>query len=124
MRRLLILATLVLGVVAAGAVGADAGPVASRAHATVAPTVIRITVKQGRPVGGIKRPSVRKGTVVRFVVVADRGESIHLHGYNLERHLRPGQRAVLHFTARIPGRFELELHHPDALLAQLTVRAS
>jgi hypothetical protein len=86
------------------------------------PTVVKISVVKGRPVGGIKRPTVRRGTVVRFVVVADRGESVHLHGYDVEKPVRPGKPAVLQVAAKIPGRFELELHAPDSLLARLTVR--
>lgn len=89
--------------------------------AAVAPTVVRITASKGRPVGGIRRPVVKRGTVVRFVVLTDRGTGIHLHGYDIERTVRPGRRVVIQFTARIPGRFELELHKPDAVLAQLTV---
>lgn len=94
----------------------------SAAPAATTPTVVRITVVDGRPVGGIKRTTVKRGTVVRYVVRTARGEDIHLHGYNLTRRIRPGTPTVLHFTAKLAGRFELELHHPDALLAQLTVR--
>lgn len=86
------------------------------------PTVVKIAVVKGRPVGGIKRPTVAKGAVVRFVVVADRGESVHLHGYGVEKPVRPGRPVVLQVVAKIPGRFELELHEPDSLLARLTVR--
>ena len=91
------------------------------ASAVTKPTVIAITVKKGRPVGGIKRPSVKKGKVVRFVLTIDKGEEVHLHGYDIERKVVKGKKVVLQFTAKLPGRFELELHEPDALLAQLTV---
>lgn len=59
---------------------------------------------------------------MRLVIVADQGEELHLHGYDLERAVRPGKPVVMQFVARIPGRFELELHEPDALLARLTVK--
>ena len=84
--------------------------------------VIPITVKGGRPVGGIQRPVVKKGRKVAIVVRADVGEVVHLHGYDIERPLRPGRPTRLEFTATIPGRFELELHHPDAVLADVTVK--
>ena len=95
---------------------------ASAQPAVVKPVVISITVQKGRPVGGIKRPKVKKGQVVRFVIRTDAGTEIHLHGYNIEKAPRKGVPTVIQFTARIPGRFELELHRPDALLADLTVK--
>ncbi len=92
------------------------------APAAPKPTTVTITVVKGRPVGGIKRPTVKKGTVVRFVVRADRGESVHLHGYDVDKPVRRGKPTVIQIRTRIPGRFELELHAPDSLLARLTVR--
>lgn len=106
---------LVVVLAAALAVSLPAAPAITK------PTVVAITVKKGRPVGGIKRPSVKKGKVVRFVLTIDKGEEVHLHGYEIERKVVKGKKVVLQFTAKLPGRFELELHHPDALLAQLTV---
>lgn len=95
---------------------APAAPVAPQ------PTVVKITVVKGRPVGGVKRPTVKKGTIVRFVIVTDKGEEVHLHGYDVERKMTRGKPTVLRVVTKIPGRFELEMHGPDALLAQLTVR--
>ena len=94
----------------------------AQAATAVKPVVISLTVVNGRPVGGIKRPSVKKGQTVRFVIRTNAGTEIHLHGYDIEKKPRKGVPTVIQFVARIPGRFELELHHPDALLAQLTVR--
>lgn len=85
------------------------------------PTTVTITVVKGRPIGGVKRPTVKQGTVVRFVVRADRGESVHLHGYDIDKPVRRGKPTVIQIQTRIPGRFELELHAPDSLLARLTV---
>jgi hypothetical protein len=100
-------------VIAVGALVAPAAP---------PPTAVAITVVKGRPVGGIKRTTVKKGTVVRYVVRTDRGEGLHLHGYDIEKPIRAGKPTVVTFTAKLPGRFELELHGPDAVLARLTVR--
>lgn len=88
----------------------------------VEPVVVSITVKKGRPVGGIKRPTVTKGRVVRIVVVTDAGKELHLHGYDIEKTPRIGKRTVMQFAAKLAGRFELELHSPDAVLADITVR--
>ena len=86
------------------------------------PRQIVIVVDQGRPRGGIKRPKIDKGKKIVLVVRSDAGESIHIHGYNVERPLRPGTPLRIRLTASVPGRFEVELHHPDVLLAVLEVR--
>jgi hypothetical protein len=85
-------------------------------------TTIVIVVDNGRPRGGIKRPTLRKGEKVVLVVRTEAGEEVHLHGYDIEKPVAPGKPVRIPFTANLPGRFELELHHPDALLAVLEVR--
>jgi len=85
------------------------------------PTTVTIRVVGGVPQGGIARPKVTKGDRVVIVVRADAGESVHVHGYDVERAITPGKPVRLPLTATIPGRFEVELHHPDAVLAVLTV---
>jgi hypothetical protein len=88
-----------------------------------APTTIRIAVRDGRPVGGIARPSVEQGERVVLVVSADVSGGAHLHGYDLQRPVRPGRPARIRFRATIPGRFEIELHaHPELQIGELTVR--
>jgi hypothetical protein len=87
-----------------------------------APKTIVIVVDQGRPRGGIKRPKLQKGENVVFVVKADAGESVHIHGYDVEKPVTPGKPVRIPLTVTIPGRFELELHHPDSLLAVIEVR--
>ena len=86
------------------------------------PTTITVVVKGGRPQGGIERPTVDKGKKVVLVVKTDAGEAVHLHGYNIEKPVTPGKPVRIAFTAKLPGRFELELHHPDVVLAVLEVR--
>jgi hypothetical protein len=90
--------------------------------AIVKPVVISINAVNGRPVGGIKRPTVKKGQTVRIVVRTNVGNQVHLHGYNIGKPVKKGVATVIHFVARVQGRFELELHPMDALLAQLTVK--
>ena len=86
------------------------------------PTTVRIRVVAGVPQGGIARPKVKKGDRVVIVVQADEGESVHVHGYDVERAITPGKPVRLPITATIPGMFEVELHHPDAVLAVVEVR--
>ena len=83
-------------------------------------TTFTIVVEQGRPQGGIETFTVKKGDRVAIVTRSDTGESVHLHGYNIERPLKNG-RSVIGFTANVPGRFEIELHEADVLLGNLQV---
>lgn len=92
------------------------------APAAEKPRTITIVVAKGRPQGGIQRPSVEKGERVVLVIRSDAGEQVHLHGYDIEKTVTPGTPVRIPFTASLPGRFELEMHHPDALLAVVEVR--
>src|SRR6188472_2539481 len=84
--------------------------------------VIMVNVVKGVPKGGIQRPTVHKGDQVVLVVRTDSGEAVHLHGYNIEKDVLPGQAVRMPFTANIAGRFEVELHPTDALLAVVEVK--
>ena len=84
--------------------------------------VIMVNVVKGVPKGGIQRPTVHKGDKVVLVVRTDSGEAVHLHGYNIEKDVVPGQAVRMPFTANIAGRFEVELHPTDALLAVIEVK--
>ena len=84
--------------------------------------VITVNVVKGVPKGGIQRPTVDKGDRVVLVVRTDSGEAVHLHGYNLEKEVVPGKGVRLPFTANIAGRFEVELHPTDSLLAVIEVK--
>jgi hypothetical protein len=83
-------------------------------------TTFTIVVSQGRPQGGIKTFTAKQGEQVALVVRSDTGESVHLHGYDLEQPLRNGRSRIV-FRAKIPGRFEIELHESDVLLGNLQV---
>jgi hypothetical protein len=134
------LVALVVGALALGGCGGDtttAPPETTTAPATTGATAttgaaattpapkaktITVVARGGRPQGGIERPTIDKGTKVVLVVDTDAGEEVHLHGYNIEKPVTPGKPLRIPFTATLPGRFELELHHPDVVLAVLEVR--
>lgn len=81
-----------------------------------------ITVRDGRPVGGVKRIRLASGRTVRLAVTADAPEEIHVHGYDIERQLTPGRAARLRFPAELEGIFEIELHGTGTPIAELEVR--
>ncbi len=85
------------------------------------PTVVRIRVRRGVPVGGIARPSVGKGDQIVLIVTSDVADEVHVHGYDLSRDVGPGQPARIVFRATIVGRFEIELEDRHVPIAELTV---
>jgi hypothetical protein len=97
-------------------------PPATTTTTTPKPTVktFTIVVTQGVPAGGIKTFKVKQGDRVAIVVRSDLDDSVHLHGYDIERPLTNGK-ARIALRATVPGRFELELEDRSVLLAQLQV---
>ena len=87
----------------------------------VRPAAIRIFIEGGRPVGGIKRFTAKKGDPVELVIRSDIPETVHLHGYDIERPVAPGKPAQFRFVAEITGRFELELEVSGVGIGDLSV---
>ena len=86
------------------------------------PVEIRIQVRGGRPLGGIKRVRVDRGDSVVLVVGSDEADHVHVHGYDIFWDVAPGRPARLTFRARLAGRFEIELEDRHLLIAELLVR--
>jgi plastocyanin len=82
---------------------------------------IAITVKNGKPVGGIAKATVKQGEKVTLVVLSDVADEVHLHGYDLHRDVDAGGTAKIAFTAKIAGRFEAELEDRKEQILSLTV---
>jgi len=83
---------------------------------------VKIVVNDGRAVGGIVRPRVKKGQKLTLVVTVDVADHVHLHGYDKMVDVAPGRPARLPFTATIPGRFEVELEDSGVQIAEVEVR--
>ena len=84
--------------------------------------LVTITVVGGRPEGGIARVTVDRGERVRLRVRSDIVDQVHLHGYDVEWDVGPGQARTVVVEATVPGRFELELHETGTQIGELTVR--
>jgi hypothetical protein len=101
-------------------------PTKTTASTTTAPqpqaTVLRITVRAGRPVGGIQRASTQKGEAVRVIVRSDVADHVHLHGYDVMRDVGPGRPAQIAVRATLTGRFEIELEERGLEIGELEVR--
>jgi FtsP/CotA-like multicopper oxidase with cupredoxin domain len=71
----------------------------------------KITFKDGAPVGGVRDIEVAQGDHVRLDVTPDVPAEVHVHGYELEKDVKPGQTAKFDFPATAEGEFEIEAHH-------------
>ena len=65
---------------------------------------------------------VGEGNQVRLRVTSDEPIEIHLHGYDLEREVAPGEPATLSFEADLTGRFEMEDHESEEVLGVIIVQ--
>jgi hypothetical protein len=100
----------------------ETGPRATT-KAPATPPVERITVRAGKPDGGVQKITVTKGDTLRLVVSSpDTSQEIHVHGYDLKRDMAPGRPAVFRFKTDIEGAFEIELEDTATQIANLEVR--
>ena len=103
------------------AAGASA-PASSTAAATgAADQRIEVQVSGGRVHGDTGRVPVAAGSHVTRVVNSDVADEVHVHGYDVEQELSPGQQAEIVLDATIPGVFEVELHEAGTTLLSLQV---
>jgi hypothetical protein len=86
------------------------------------PARVEITVRDGRPVGGVRRVTVATGRRVILVVDSDVADHVHLHGYDVMRDVAPGMPARLSFRATIVGTVEVELEDGGVPLAEVTTQ--
>ena len=138
MKRIVLAAACVLAAVALAGCGSDDDGSASSTDTTTTTetttdtettttteaetrTVVKITVVDGQPQGGIVRQTVNKDDQVVLVVTSDVADEIHLHGYDISRDVEAGGTVRLPFKATIPGRFEAELESRSVQIADITV---
>ena len=87
-----------------------------------ATALVRIAVRNGRAIGGVRRVRLDRGRRLLLVVTADVADHVHVHGYDVMRDVAPGAPARIRLRATIPGRFEVELEDRGLLIADLEVR--
>jgi hypothetical protein len=81
---------------------------------------VRITIRNGLPVGGPARITVANGRRVMLVVTSDVADEVHLHGYNIMRDVAPGRSATIEFRATIVGTVKAELENRGLQIATIT----
>ena len=65
--------------------------------------------------------TVAQGDRVVLRITSASPVEIHLHGYDLEREVEPGEPGELSFEAKLTGRFEIEEHETEEVLGTLVV---
>jgi hypothetical protein len=80
-----------------------------------------IVVKNGKPVGGIRELDYAQGDQVRFKVVSDVSDEVHVHGYDIAKDVKAGGSVSFDFTADIEGVFEAELESRKEQIIELRV---
>jgi hypothetical protein len=83
-----------------------------------------VNVVNGQPEGGVQKLSFKKGDQVRFKVVSDVADEIHVHGYDIKRDVEKGGSVSFSFKGTIEGRFEVELENAGTQIADLEVTPS
>jgi hypothetical protein len=63
----------------------------------------------------------QKGDQVRFRVVSDVSDHVHLHGYDISKDVEPGGSVSFDFRADIEGVFEAELEDRKEQILELRV---
>src|SRR5262249_18193308 len=71
-------------------------------------------VAHGRVPDAMRLIRVKQGDVIRLRWSADQPVTLHLHGYDIEKHVEPGTTTDLAFTAYATGRFPVHVHPQGA----------
>ena len=80
-----------------------------------------ITIKDGKPVGGVQEIEVDKGDTIRFTVKSDADHEIHMHGYDIAKDVEAGGEVTYDVPADIDGIFEIEIEDLKEPIAELRV---
>lgn len=100
---------------------APSGSSGSGGTAAPKPAVTQVKVVNGKPAGGIKEIDANKGDQVKFVVVSDVSDEIHVHGYDFMKDVKAGGKVSFSFPAKIDGEFDIELESRGEQIAKLVV---
>ncbi|ASU81845.1 hypothetical protein CDO52_02725 [Nocardiopsis gilva YIM 90087] len=87
-----------------------------------ADVTVEISLRDGSVSPEPGRVEVGTGEKVRITVESDSSDTVHLHGYDIEKPVGPDAPATLVFTADKSGVFELETHESGTLLTQIAVQ--
>ena len=64
----------------------------------------------------------KEGDTIRFRVLSDTDEELHIHGYDISKDLTAGKTRPVSFKATITGIFEIEFENSATKIAKLEVQ--
>lgn len=105
-----------------GAAPEGAGEESGALEPDVGVQEVEVSVAGGEVTPPPGRVEVTRGDRVRVTVSSDEADEVHVHGYELEGTVGPGQPFVVEFVADADGQYEVETHDAGLLLFQLLVR--
>jgi hypothetical protein len=97
-------------------------PSTSTEEAPAEPAIPTVRVVDAKPQGGVKKLEFDKGDQIRFKVVSDTADEIHVHGYDLMKDVEQGGSVSFSFKGSIDGRFVVELEDHKEQIAELDVQ--
>ncbi len=87
-----------------------------------------VDIRQGHVPKDMRTIKVEQGDMVRIRITSDEAVSLHLHGYDIEKAVKPGGVAEFSFEAFATGRFPINVHdgqqaggHDEPTLLRLEV---
>ena len=83
--------------------------------------VEQILVRDGKPVGGVARLEYDRGEHIRFTVVSDTADEVHVHGFDIAKDVAANGSARFDFRADFAGIFEVELEGAHVQIAELRI---
>ena len=95
------LRTLLLALMLVGAIPAVTG---------AAEVTFVLTITNGHVPENMRLIRVKQNDLVKLQWSTDKPMQIHLHGYDIEKELKPGTVTEMAFTARATGRFTVAPH--------------
>ena len=81
-------------------------------HSSTASQLVeyKIELSEGNLVGSKDKITANKGDNVSIIVASDKGINIHLHGYDIEKHIPAHREARIDVNANATGRFIITSH--------------
>jgi hypothetical protein len=86
------------------------------------PKTFRIALKGHKIASGPKTIKLTKGDRALLVVSSDGKDTVHLHGWNIEREVTPAKPGRFAFKAKNEGAYEIESHTTEQKLATIQVQ--
>jgi len=81
---------------------------------------ITVTGKQVTPRPAMVNIAVGESLII--AVTSDHDDTLHAHGFNIEKNIKAGQRLEITVKGALPGVYDIELHRVELRLLQVAVR--